>query len=266
VKKVILIVALAGLTPVGFLGALVGFVNARGGLGPEHAHLAQVPLVGSLFRVQAPAEPASAPDPQEAAALDGVLNPSGGAVKPAAGPAAPAAGVGSLIVSLGGAEDARALAALVEQLEKKRDESDTLLLRLRRKSRELAVWERQLKSEREALQKRFAAERADLEKVRAQVAAEQQRLRKLRIALGREESANLKKTAEIYGKMEPERAARILAEMYLKGGQDEVVKIVHLMQDRAAANLLAALPDEAVSAEITRKLAHVGRPVEEGGE
>jgi len=266
VKKVILIVALAGLTPVGFIGALVGFVNARGGLAPDHAHLAEVPLVGGLFRVQAPAEPASA-DPQEAAALDGVMTPSAGAVNPAAGPAAPAAaGVGSLIVGLGGAEDARALAALVEQLEKKRDESDTLLLRLRRKSRELAVWERQLKAERETLQKRFAAERADLEKVRAQVVAERQRLRKLRIALDREESANLKKTAEIYGKMEPDRAARILAEMYLKGGQDEVVKIVHLMQDRAAANLLAALPDEAVSAEITRKLAHVGRPVEEGGE
>jgi flagellar motility protein MotE (MotC chaperone) len=67
------------------------------------------------------------------------------------------------------------------------------------------------------------------------------------------EQTNMKKMAETYGLMDPEKAAKILQEMVESGKTDSAVKILGLMSQRQAAKVFAELPQK-LAGELIEKL------------
>ncbi len=238
-KKVILIAAALLGAGIVFLISLAMLVNARGGLPSERAGVAQLPLIGGLFEVQGsePEGPPPGPPDEE---------------KP------------PRMSFLRYAPQAR-LQELAQELSVKRSEYDSRLLRLDRRDRELHVWEQQLEKERENLRKTFEARRRELARREEEISRRQAELQAFTIKLEEAEEKNLKTAAEIYGKMEPTRAADFFTEMYGAGQEDTVVKIVYLMRERDAAKVLGALQDATITADITERLKRVTRETEQEG-
>jgi hypothetical protein len=237
VKKVILIVAtLFGALAV-FLIVLVMSVNSQGGLSPSRASLAKAPLIGGLLKVQTPegeqeGEEAadSSPGQQEMPFLR--------------------------------LSSESALQRITGELEAKRTENAQIQARLQRRLRELEVWELQLKTERENLVRMLQKERAELNRLKEDLERREADLKAEQISIEAAEEVNLKKTSDIYGKMDVEKAAEVLTEMCAGGEKDAVVKIIYLMQDRNAAKILAAITNPELSAEITRQLKHIRQDTE----
>lgn len=223
--------------------SFVVFVKGRGGLSGSHPLLGRIPLVASLVR------PEQAPEAQPAEkAAKAVVEGTAGREVPFLrfGPEAK-------------------LERLVKELDAKRTEYETAQREFQRRSRELDAWERQLKEERDALRATFGKEKEELTKLKEDLARNESELAARRVVIEQTEEANLKKTAEIYGKMAPERAAQVLGQMYADGQQETVVKILYLMQDRSAAKTLEAITDPKVGGQITEKLKQVGRNLQQGG-
>jgi len=120
--------------------------------------------------------------------------------------------------------------------------------------------ERRIQMAQELLKK----DAQELENLRLQLVAPltqareaQAELKKLRVTVGQQEKANLKKIAQIYEKMEPTEAARILEGMVTNKLEDDAVKLLHFMSDRAAARLLGALTEKSIGARLTEKMKRV---------
>jgi len=243
VKKALLTgaVLLAGLVVFG-ASTVIG-VNSGGGLAAESG-VAKMPLLGGMFKVKEPAEPEGAEEPE---------------TEPAELPA----GRGVPFLRFG--PEVR-LQKLAQELGVKKAEYDNMLHGLERRERELEAWERQIKTERDDLRDSFRLQKEDLALLREQLARKQTELDALQVAIVDAEEQNLKKTAAIYGKMESEKAAEILAQMYSDGEQETVVKIIYLMQDRTAAKALAAFTDPKMSAEITEQLKRIRKSQQKGGQ
>ena len=69
-------------------------------------------------------------------------------------------------------------------------------------------------------------------------------LEKTRITVTADEQKNLKRAAAIYDKMDPESAAKIVEDMCDNGQEEDAAKILHYMQERSVAKLLAAIADK----------------------
>ncbi len=244
-KKAAVVAGVLVVALVLFVASLVVVVRVRGGLSPQRAGLAELPLVGALLPVR------SGPEPDEAAAEAAAAAPL------PAGREAPFLRFGP---------QAR-LERLAEELKRKVADYEGSLRELERRARELDGWEQQIKQERDALRERFAGEKEELVALRDELAARQAELAGRQVLIEQSEETNLKKTADIYGKMAPESAAQVLKEMYANQKQDAVVKIVYLMQERSAAKTLEALAlsDPAMSAEITDRLKRVGQSPDREG-
>ena len=235
-KKVILILAALLGAIVVFLAVLIMSVNSQGGLSPSRASLAEAPLIGGLFKVKAP---------------PGEQNKSGAPADSSASPP------GERDMPFLRLSSEATLQRITGELEAKTTDNAQLQARLQRRSRELEVWELQLKTERENLVSMLQKEKTELNQLKEDLQRREADLATGRISIEAAEEANLKKTAEIYAKMEPEKAAEVLTELYAKNEQDTVVKIIYLMQDRNAANILAAITNPELSAEITRQLRNI---------
>ncbi|MFO8006459.1 MAG: hypothetical protein R6V05_01845 [Candidatus Brocadiia bacterium] len=241
-KKVLIIAGvLVGAVLVFFVSAVVT-VNVLGGLPPGQARLAEAPLVGGLLKVRQPAEEDTAEGEQ------------------AQGPQQPA---GRRVPFLRFGPEAR-LNTLAQELEAKKKEYDSLLRKLERRGAELDAWEGQLEKEREAVRTRFVEERAALDELRAELDGRRRQLDALQVRISEAEESNLKKTADIYSKMSPQKAAQILAQLYGDGETETVVKIIYLMQDRSAAKALEAITDPKMSADITQRLKSITETNQEG--
>ena len=214
----------------------------RGGL-PERT-AAKIPLLGAMLK--APSLPVT-------------QAPEGPAAEGEGGPLA----AGREVPFLRFGSEAK-LQRLTQELEAKRADYETALRDVQRKQRELGAWEKQMSEERDTLKAAFTKEKEDLGQLKDQLARKETELNGRQVAIDQGEEANLKKTAEIYGKMSPERAAQILGEMYTSGQVETVVKILYLMQDRSAAKTLEAMTDTKVGAQITDKLRQVGKSVPQG--
>ncbi|MHC5033902.1 MAG: MotE family protein [Planctomycetota bacterium] len=241
-KKALIIGGIVVLAGALFLTSLVLVVRARGGVN-ESQGLASVPVIGGLVK----AEPVAEPAPAEEVAQEPV----------------PAAGGGEATFLRFGPQ-AR-LERLADELRLKKSDYDDGLQEVERRMRELDAWERQLKEERDKLRAAFAAEKEDLIKLKDDLARQKAEQDARQILIETTEEGNLKKTAEIYGKMEAEKAAEILTEMYQGDQPETVVKIIYLMQDRSAAKTLAAITNAEISAEITEKIKRIGQDVQQGG-
>jgi flagellar motility protein MotE (MotC chaperone) len=241
VKKAIIIAALALGALVMFAVSLVAVVRVRGGLDPSHA-LARAPLVGRLLSGAAPQ--AQAGGSEQTAE-----------VAPQAGREAPFLRFGL---------QAR-LERLADELEAKKAEYDAAMKTADRRQREMDAWSQQLKEERDALRARFGKENEDLSRLRDDLARREAELASARLRLGSAEQANLKITADMYSKMEPEKAAELLTQLCADGKADTAVKILYLMQDRSAAKTLEAVKDPKTGAEMTERLQRVTKDAPPGG-
>jgi len=241
VKKALVIAGAVVAAIVLSVGSFVAFAMLRGGLPASAAD--RVPLLGRLLAAPQPPE-ALAGTPQEQAA----------AQLPA----------GREVPFLRFGPEAK-LQRLAQELEAKRAEYETTQRELQRRSRELDAWERQLQEERDNLRATLGKEKSELAQLRDELGRKETDLSARQVLIEQTEEANLKKTAEIYGKMTPERAAEILTQMYSSGQQDTVVKIIYLMQDRGAAKTLEAIADAKIGAAITEKLKQIGKTVPQGG-
>jgi len=243
VKSAILIgaMAFAGLLVFGLSAVLL--VNMRGGLGPQHAGLSRVPLVGGLLKVQPADEEEGAEEPDvELSGLPAHRD----------------------VPFLRYGSEAR-LQSLIEDLSARKSEYDSMLRGLERRATELDAWQEQLAMEREALRGSFAKEAERLTNLERQLAQKEKGLQALQVHIDVAEQTNLTLMAEMYGKMGAEEAARILTEMYGTGDIETVVKIIHLTESRSAAKTLAALGDAKISAQITAHLKRVTQTEQQGG-
>lgn len=242
-SKLVTIVGIV-LVAIGlFVASLVVFVNMRGGVAGEDSTLAKLPVLGGLVKVRAASEEPGSPAPAAA-------------VQPL--------GVGREATFLRFGPEAE-LVRLADELREKKAEYDVAKQELERRTRELSAWQQQIEEERTTLRDRFAKEKAELAAERQALAAKEAQINARQVAITAVEQSNLKKTAEIYGKMEAEKAAEMLASLFANGQEETVVKIIYLMQDRNAAKLLAAFADPAMGATITERLKDVGREVQQGG-
>jgi flagellar motility protein MotE (MotC chaperone) len=244
VKKPIIIAAAVLVGGVAFMVALIAVVNARGGLDPAHPGLSRVPLLGALVKVRQPA-PEQGPQQQAPAAQAG------------------AAGAGDMSFLRFGSESR--LTELAQELEAKKAEYDSLIRQTQRRTRELEAWEKQITVERDALRDKFEAEKKDLATQSQQLAQKDAVLSALQLKIDDDEAANLKVTAGIYDKMDPEQAAKILTQMCSSGKEDNAVKIISLMEDRSAAKTLESFTDAKLSAQITEQLRRIVKPKKTGG-
>jgi len=91
----------------------------------------------------------------------------------------------------------------------------------------------------------------------ASLSKEQEKLDKGRLLIVQEEKANLKKTAAIYEKMDASNGGRILSGLVDNLQMDDAVRILHYMNERAAAKILAEITDKTLAARLTEMLKKV---------
>ena len=85
----------------------------------------------------------------------------------------------------------------------------------------------------------------------------QARLRSLQVSISQQEKANLKKTAAVYDKMDAAEAAKILEGMVANRQEDDAARLLHFMNERSAAKVLASLGDKALAARLTDRLKRI---------
>jgi len=157
---------------------------------------------------------------------------------------------------------ADALKQMVRDLEKRVREVNNREERLSRREKELNAWKTALKGQRKRITKLARKKEKELTKLKDKIQAERQKLKDQKVAMSKRREENLQQAARIYNRMDEAQAAATLAQLYQEGKQDTVVQIIYLMKDRKAAGVLAAMPEDGVGAEITRKLAHVSKESE----
>ena len=92
--------------------------------------------------------------------------------------------------------------------------------------------------------------RSELSMIVANIRNERDKLEKSKVEIANAESSNLQAIANTYNRMDPTSASDILTNMSKmqtvngQTGLDDVVKILHYMEDRTKANLLAELSNK----------------------
>jgi flagellar motility protein MotE (MotC chaperone) len=190
------------------------------------------------------------------AALSMLRGPKGGehakAQTPTTGPAQP------LVAGVPGGESKlslreRELHELLRELETRLREAGDRQKALDQREERLAITQELLKKQikdLEDLQVRLLAPLNTLKE-------EQARLEKTRLTITQEEQANLKKTAQIYEKMDSAQGSKILADMCKNQQLDDAVKILHYMGERQAAGVLAEITDKGLAARLTARLKEI---------
>lgn len=115
----------------------------------------------------------------------------------------------------------------------------------------------QVKSEVEALNdavQNVEKQHGTLEAERQKISKNTQEMEGRVLQLQKEETANLKKMSGMYNSMSPESAARILQNLADTGKMDTAVKVLGMMQERKAAEVLTQLSDSGLAAQLVEKL------------
>ena len=122
--------------------------------------------------------------------------------------------------------------------------------KLDEREKRLALAEEMLKKqagELEALRVELTTPLASLKKALEDLSAGRVQISKL-------ESANLKRTAQVFEKMESASSSKIITEMINAKQDDDAAKILRYMSDRAAAKLLSDIPDKAMVSRLSEKM------------
>jgi flagellar motility protein MotE (MotC chaperone) len=146
----------------------------------------------------------------------------------------------------------------------KEQQLDDLVKELRRKIAECGKRQDELDQREKHLQianEAFKKRAEELDAVRLQLVTPlatlkdaQTELQRKRAVVGLQEKANLKRTAAIYDKMDPTKAARIILDMCGADQEQDAAKILHFMTERGAAKLLAEVADKGLAARLCDQL------------
>jgi flagellar motility protein MotE (MotC chaperone) len=144
-----------------------------------------------------------------------------------------------------------------------------LVKEVRRKLRECHEREERLVQEENRLRlvrEELRKEAQELENIRVQAAAAlsglkeaKARLDKDRLQIRRDEETNLKRTAAVYDRMDATSAAKIIEGMCRGAQQDDAVKILHFMSERAVAKVLGEIAAPDVAAGLSQRLKAVAQ-------
>jgi flagellar motility protein MotE (MotC chaperone) len=122
-----------------------------------------------------------------------------------------------------------------------------------KREQEIGEQEKRLQIARQLLEK----EAQELENLRVQVTTTVTRLKEAqtemdnsRIAIDREETANLKRVAAVYDRMDASAGSRILEGMCTNNQEADAVKILHYMNERSVAKILAEVADKKLAARL----------------
>lgn len=193
-----------------------------------------------------------------------------GAVTPPPRAGEPQAPVLTLAVSPGENAGTRAmteqqLKELINDLREKMREYDDKLKSLEKDKERLQIAQQGLKKDIETLN----ALRVDITATTAGAKTERDMLLKTRVEVEQTEKANLTAIAAAYDKMDATRASEILRSMAIGQGKnkteaknasmDDAIKILHFMQDRTKAKVLAemAANEPTLAATLCQKLKQV---------
>ena len=238
-KKILLFILAVPIFGAIMAGSLVVAVNKSGGLPPSRAWIGDLPVLCRFIKVQ---EPDSSTSPEKAE------KDKGEKVEESEKKAS---------VSLLDMAPKDRIAALARDLEKEKKQLQKDRRKLKERRRELAAWEKELTQKRKEVLKELKRKKSKLEELRQEIQQKKKKLEEKKVALSENKQSNLEKTAGIFGRMDAVKGAQLLAEMYKSGKEKTVVQILYLMRDRNAAELLGALPDEKISAQITSRLSYV---------
>ena len=139
---------------------------------------------------------------------------------------------------------------LAHQLRAKLSQLDAREAKLQSEAKRLEAAEAQLKqsaAELETLQGR-------LMETLTKIKAAQAELSSSRVVVTQQEKANLKRIAAWYEKMDSVEAGKALESMCSDKLEDDAVRILAVMNERAAANLLAEIQDKKLVAKLTEKM------------
>lgn len=154
---------------------------------------------------------------------------------------------------------------LVYEVREKMKEYDQKLKSLEKEKERLQIAQQGMKKDIETLN----SLRVDIATTAAGVKTERDMLLKTRVEVEQTEKANLTAIAAAYDKMEATRASEILRSMAMGAGQngtaarnassDDAIKILHFMQDRTKAKVLAemAATEPTLAATLCQKLKQV---------
>ena len=230
-KKIGFIALVLAQTVLLFAMSFITVVMWRGGV-EEDSPLADLPGIGPLLVTEEPEEVVPEPD---YTAMPSIYGPA-------------------LFLRLG--PEGR-MERLGRELERSRLRYERKLEDVQKRRRELDAWSDQLDEERHALKESIEEKREDLSQWEAELEEKLRELDEREVRIKEAEKGNLEKMADIYENMQADRAGEILTEMYRTGREETVVKILSLMRDRNAAQALAGIPEDEISAESTEKLQYL---------
>jgi len=149
------------------------------------------------------------------------------------------------------------------RLEAKQKQLEVVLIDIRAERDQMEKLRRDLGNELKLLN----AKAADLEKKASDIKDQQAALAKGNIELTKgkveiekEEAKNILKMANQFDSMAADSAATILKSMTDSGKMETAVKILSQMKDRQAAQVLAAMPDATLAAQLLEKMKTLKRP------
>ena len=147
----------------------------------------------------------------------------------------------------------RTLDSLVGELRTKIDALAQREAELTEREKRLAIAQATLKQqaqELENLQMQLVAPLATLKSAQKELEAS-------RVAVKSQELVSLRHTAAIYEKMDPSAGSKVLEGLCASNQEDDAVKILFYMSERAAANLMSEMTDKNLVAKLSEKMKRV---------
>ncbi|MBS3734252.1 MAG: hypothetical protein KGY99_04925 [Phycisphaerae bacterium] len=158
----------------------------------------------------------------------------------------------------GGAADVprareRQLEQLIKDLKAKTAQRDRELKQLEQDRQRLALAQRDL----DTLLRQFRELRTQITEAAGKLNVKCKQFEGRLVQIEAVERRNLRDMAGVYDRMDSTAAGKIITSWCQGGRIDDAVKLLHFMGDRQAANLLAAIADEPLAAQLTERLKRI---------
>lgn len=150
-----------------------------------------------------------------------------------------------------------------EQLRRERHRIQLVYEDIRGVQRELDGFQSQLEDtlqQAQELLQKIHQQRHQLQQTRQEVHDDLEQVKNQQTVFEQDEMANLKKMAEWFQAMEPEKAAEILVQYSNDGKLDTAVKLLSQVEERNVAKILSAIEDPALGYQLSEKYLTLKRP------
>jgi len=146
---------------------------------------------------------------------------------------------------------AEEIVELIESMKQQRQQLTQRTAELTSEQKRLGIYREELTKEREQIELLREKVTGDWEKLRKA----QAEFAKEVASVGVEEEGNLRKLAQQYEQMKPDKAASIVAQL----DENRAAKVLFLMRERNVAKILESM-DQAIAARLTEKMALMRQP------